>query len=729
MSTEQQSYLNKKEFFDTHGDMLHSGRISSLLSYGFNSETALIEGLDNSFDAECDNIKVVIDKENKMLYLIDNGNGANMARLKRLSTLDDVVSAVTTKQGTFNAGAKYMLAYLTQLFKDSQLKDKKDKNIMEEIKTTISVISKCNDYNKFKETPIGQICIDFITPLKGGLYKNEPKPAEPLNIKLWEALAIDASLPGTIICIPLDDSVYDEIITNIDTDTIDKSLRISIGIMYNKYFKINQSCKIQFMFVNSINVTHDDSVGISINIDTNDCKAFDIIPFDPLHYDSILSDNKAEYTFTVYKHNNSNKIKILYYHPNNGIMAVKKKNKNDYVQTKEADDVDVINYTEVGKFTQKLTHSEDWEEDYVYLTAILGNDDQSPDDKNLLNTRNIERNNKIIHKELTPKLTSGDNYKKKTMKNSRETISYSSNLDAYFGLNVKKSQLNIDLLAPEIIMITEWARSKFIEKINKEKLKIINARKIQEEEELKQKQKPQPKPEPKPQPKPEPKPEPKPKPQVVIVKKKKNVYIESDLEDTDDSTESFTVNNLSPQSQVVLDSDDDEEESVSSYESVVSITDNNIQTPSLQSTQLVSEAVPANIGFTLSETVNDSGTSSDSDNSESTQLAKAKVEVFPTLTNRKPNKAEYVNKKDFILELKNWEQKVNFHHELNSQLYTLFKVYSIIHEYSFEVTFNKLTIKDKIEIIINHINKKYPFEKDLIDGGINFHRAYNEYVQ
>ena len=83
-----------------------------------------------------------------------------------------------------------------------------------------------------------------------------------------------------------------------------------------------------------------------------------------------------------------------------------------------------------------------------------------------------------------------------------------------------------------------------------------------------------------------------------------------------------------------------------------------------------------------------------------------------------------------MAQLNSWEQREDHKSqaELNIQLRTLFKEYTILHEYSFEIIFNKLTIKDKIEIIIIQINSKYLYDTDRIEGGINFHRAYNQHV-
>jgi hypothetical protein len=132
----------------------------------------------------------------------------------------------------------------------------------------------------------------------------------------------------------------------------------------------------------------------------------------------------------------------------------------------------------------------------------------------------------------------------------------------------------------------------------------------------------------------------------------------------------------------------------------------------------------ANISLTVSEQHNDSACSSDSESSHS-----SKIEAFPTISIRKASKAAYTCKKDCIAQLKNWEQREESHDELNMQLRILFKEYNILHEYSFDVIFNKLTIKDKIEIIIIQINKKYPYDTDRIEGGINFHRAYDNCIK
>ena len=89
----------------------------------------------NCLQFESDEIKIIIDKSNKMLYMIDNGRGANKSDLKRYSTISEIIEAHDDKNGLFNEGVKFMLAYFTQLFKNlkESVEDNDENNLIKTI--------------------------------------------------------------------------------------------------------------------------------------------------------------------------------------------------------------------------------------------------------------------------------------------------------------------------------------------------------------------------------------------------------------------------------------------------------------------------------------------------------------------------------------------------------------------------------------------------------------------
>ena len=138
------------EMYDTRGDISHSGTILELLYYGFVFITALIEAIDNSTDQIATRIKIVLDESNEMMYIIDNGKGANKPGLKRFSTISEISSSANDRNGLFDKGAKFMLAYFTQLYQNK--KDEKEENndannlIKNIFSRTIYAISKSDNY-------------------------------------------------------------------------------------------------------------------------------------------------------------------------------------------------------------------------------------------------------------------------------------------------------------------------------------------------------------------------------------------------------------------------------------------------------------------------------------------------------------------------------------------------------------------------------------------------------
>ena len=190
---DKKSKKNKTQY-DTQGDISHSGTILELLYYGFVFITALIEAIDNSTDKKATKIKIVIDESNEMIYIIDNGIGANKLDLKRFSTISEISSAANDKNGLFDKGAKFMLAYFTQLYQNK--KDEKEENnnannlIKNMFSNTIYAISKSDDYDRLRDRPISHIEVDFLKAINGGLYKNDPQDANPLTEEIWKKLSL-----------------------------------------------------------------------------------------------------------------------------------------------------------------------------------------------------------------------------------------------------------------------------------------------------------------------------------------------------------------------------------------------------------------------------------------------------------------------------------------------------------------------------------------------------------
>ena len=721
--TMSQQKLMKQNFNNDHGDISHKGAIESLLYLGYNLFTALIEGFDNSRDKSATIIKLLIAEKDNLLFWIDNGIGANKEGLKRLSTLHDIVAADKKKQGLFNIGEKPFLAVLTQLFKGSKHlinKNIDEKTIIEKLLTQITVISETDDYDEVNDVPISSICIDFLTPLNGGLYKNDPRDANKLQKAILKSLLAyldPTAQTGIVKCIPLDGEILEELQNIKNTNnTISNSLLFKLGKRFNK--DLTNGIKMSIEFVKEVEITVNSENNFCVQIVQNDDgkENYDILPYDSLHYDDIPEENKIEHIIDLYEKNDEldDLPKVISTFKHNGVLMRVVKNKEGKLIQELAKNLDLTKYTKKGSYSHRIAYSDDWTPlDNTQLEPIFSHTEHDTEDRLLLNTIDYERNNRIIDLEQTKQIIKGSEHIRVTTRNSRQLISFDVDLDKYFGLLQKKTDLNKSLIYSEIVNCKEWCEDNIYKRINAVKAPIKKA-----EKEARQAQK---------------KKEQEERDEKIIQetlakhglgsnKSKKKSKVEEDSDNDEESCESSSENSSSYIDEQELENDDCESELDSDSGSVLDSSETNQVAAAVP---LETETQSENIGFTFSEQANEAGSSSDSESSQS-----SKIEAIITSSNRKATKAEYIGKKPVIDELKNWEQNEDLHKELDEQLHTLFKVYGVLHEHSFEFIFNKLSIKDKIEIIIIQINKKYPYDTvERIDGGINFHRAYDQHIK
>jgi len=721
--TMSQQKLMKQNFNNDHGDISHKGAIESLLYLGYNLFTALIEGFDNSRDKSATIIKLLIAEKDNLLFWIDNGIGANKEGLKRLSTLHDIVAADKTKQGLFNIGEKPFLAVLTQLFKGSKHlinKNIDEKTIIEKLLTQITVISETDDYDEVNDVPISSICIDFLTPLNGGLYKNDPRDANKLQIAILKSLLAyldPTAKTGIVKCIPLDNEILEEIQNIKNTNnTISNSLLFKLGKRFNK--DLTNEIKMSIEFVKEVEITVDSKKEICVQIVQNDDgkENYDILPYDSLHYRDIPEENKIEHVIDLYEKNDDSDDlpKVISMFKHNGALMRVVKNKEGILIQEFTKNLDLSKYTKKGSYSHKIAYSDVWIHlDNTQLEPIFSHTEHSSEDRLLLNTDDHERNNRIIDSEQTKQIIKGSEHIRVTTRHSRQSTSFDSDLDKYIGLLQKKTELNKSLIHSEILNCKEWCQTNFYNRINAVKNPIKKAEKEARKAQKKKEQ--------------------EERDEKIIQetlakhglgsnKSKKKNKVEENSDDDEESCSSSSENSSSYIAEQELENDDCESESDSDSGSVLDSSETNQVAAAVP---LETETQSENIGFTFSEQASEAGSGSDSESSQS-----SKIEAIITSSNRKATKAEYIGKKPVIDELKNWEQKADLHKELDEQLHTLFKVYGVLHEHSFEFIFNKLSIKDKIEIIIIQINKKYPYDTvERIDGGINFHRAYEQHIK
>jgi hypothetical protein len=461
-------------------DIIDSGTIKSLLHYGFTLPSAIIEAIDNALDAKGSKFKVKIDKKNSIAYFISDGNGANKKTLKRFSTLNDSVPASTERHGLYCAGIKYSMAYFTGLFLDNDKKElrseiadiynKNKKTYIELLKINIVAISKCDDYDEVSETDINQIIIDFIKPLKGGKYKNEPEQVIPLHQKIWETFAIDPEQPGFILCCPLDEKVYKEFIEKLTATNIKNSLPVLLGTTY--YELLKKGFEIEFELIDSIDITKDNR-NIVIDIDRENSKVIKIMPYDSLHFDTIEEKYKQETEIRMYENKNSDSgikepVLSVFLH-NNILTSVKKNTKNKYIVSTEDFERIEKEYKLISTIGISCVFSHDWnEKDSLILKEIYGEEIEfETDDKLNLNGIRFHRNGKQIDRHSPPNLPRGDFIKRKIHTNTRIRINADSNSDKFIPPLIKKTGLDIESVDPILMNTMDWITSNFRENTHK----------------------------------------------------------------------------------------------------------------------------------------------------------------------------------------------------------------------------------------------------------------------
>lgn len=730
---------SKKINNNENSDINDGGALLSLLDIEFDNNTAISENFDNKLakHIKSKNNRMIYDPNNRILISADQGiHGASKERLRKISKLHHRTPANIESHGLKGIGEKGYAFHFSDLYRDSEYSDRPviDPNIqaifdkhprertpIESLRIASRYISKTDELEDVNDEGLNCISLNVIPVVfQNAQYKNETTPAGLLDKALWNAFSIDPKKPGTISFVHVCQKRHEELMASFTSVDIEKSLSLFLSTHYHHQI-VSENVKMEIGLV-SFDIKNENG---SLEIKKEIIRLKEIIPFDPLHFDRIEPKHKTSGTFLIYKKNKNialldierlqyesePKDKIIFKNENGEFfkMMIDKapSKENKYLVKVEDIEEEIKYYIEFGKVHHKGTYEHDWKnKDDVILEEVFECSQQKLKNKPSLNGSYTNRNKKLINHSNPPNKSSGDFSIRKAYKNCRFERTYDSTIDEYIPPLLNKSKLAWNNLHEGLRDFIDLVEKEFREKIGKMYLPT------------------------------------KPKSSGGS-SKKPSVKIESDSEsnydyysETDDISIASSTKTPNPvqknkevstnkpkivkkqitkPDKVILDSDD--EDSVSSVSSS-SESENEVLINQTQSVQTIDQVT--NISLTLSE----SACSSDSESSHS-----SKIEAFPTLTNRKANKVECICKKDFILELENWEQKENLHDELNIQLRILFKEYNILHEYSFEVIFNKLTIKDKIEIIINHINKKYPFEKDPIGGGINFHRAYNNYVK
>ena len=730
-----------------NSDINDGGALLSLLDIEFNNNTAISENVDNKLDQKSKHNRMLYDPDNRILISIDQGiHGASKEKLIKISKLHHRKPANVESQGLKGVGEKGYVFHFSDLFRNPEYSDTpvidpniqnildkpiKERTPIENLRLAPRYISKTDEFDDDNDTGFNSISLNVIPVVfQNAQYKNVPTTMGPFDMALWDAFSIDPKKPGTISFTHVSQKRHEELMLSLSTFDIQKNLPLFFSTHYHEFLSNNTKMEIGLV---SFDIKNENRLLV---IKKDIIKLTQIIPFDPLHFVSIEPKHKTSGTIIIYKKNKNinlldnerlqyeseQKEKFIYKNDNDEFFKIvedktsSKENNKSLVKIENIEEERKY-YIEIGKVNHKGTYEHDWKfNDDIILEKIFECSQGKIKNKPSLNGSYTIRNKKQINHSNPPNKSSGDFSVRKAYKNCRFERSYESTIDEYIPPLLNKSKLAWHNVHEELRDLIDLVEKNFREKIGK-MYKL-------------------------------------PTKPIDVKPKKISVIIESDSEsDSDDcyyeSEDNSIVssakkpNTVSKNKEVstakpkILTTPDPIVNKIRDNESISSVSssdesENEVLTNQVQSEKPDNQAQSvalgnqlANISLTVSEQANDSASNSDSESSNS-----SRIEAFPTISNRKASKAEYVCKKDFMAQLNSWEQREDHKSqaELNIQLRTLFKEYTILHEYSFEIIFNKLTIKDKIEIIIIQINSKYLYDTDRIEGGINFHRAYNQHV-
>jgi hypothetical protein len=217
------------------------GLITNMLSAGFSPADCISELIDNSLDAGATNVSIAIDRENKLLYISDDGTGMTRDGLERSMVMHDRADlknadcANPAVNGLFGVGLPVSHIVLTQAESKSAIISK---SLHEDI-VEMSV-----DWLKAVQKSNLTLCAHDITS------KNEPT---------WNERKIQDSLSGTVQKIQCNDTIMN-ILRSIIRDDSDKGLLHDLRVKYAQDISEGK--------VLSVNI--DDTVNILQSIDLLD---------------------------------------------------------------------------------------------------------------------------------------------------------------------------------------------------------------------------------------------------------------------------------------------------------------------------------------------------------------------------------------------------------------------------------------------------------------------------
>jgi hypothetical protein len=393
----------------------HRGMLKNMLKQGFTPRQDLSEFTDNSLSAAATKMCLWICTINNILCFSDN---AGMKKDLGAAFRFHERSLPSLQHGRFGIGAKFAMVCLTLL------------------KSIVHIFTRPNEGD-----PIKQLTIDYPRAVEMDRLTINPHGIEMELVPTWEQYAIDPKGKGTVIHLPSDRSIVQEIVSMITSDKVENNLLFEIGTTYHEFLSDNKTYQ--------------------INVDD---KTYDVIPIDRLCWDEV--DEKMEVTLDVYYNpDNHSDIRAYYQDPFSDKFGFRIKmdqngKKNLFIGNKPD------HFVSLGPITVQLAYSSDWvtllKDKLTHCGILIPNEKVRGPLQSALGGTEIKRNGKVVKVLPIKKPTKGDKAAYPFHENTKMRISFdavksdqileddSITMDDVFNTQVNKSELNVDTICKSI---------------------------------------------------------------------------------------------------------------------------------------------------------------------------------------------------------------------------------------------------------------------------------------
>jgi hypothetical protein len=708
-----------------------SGTIQNLTDEGFDLESSFKEITDNSIGAGATQIRFFLDPINLTLYVIDNGIGMNKSGLTKLATLNDRKEVSEAKQGKYGQGVKLAFAYLSQL------------------KGAITIISKSENYDASKEDAINQIIIDFPGGIESDNYNPTGETACTPNKNLWERFADTIGNPntGTLIKIQMDKRICKELYKKIVTDSVQESIIANMGLINYQFLSDSNNSIIVSTYEvvknnepeitlqsEYDNITEEDDAKesgedetsgenisnkqVQLNIEENnenfwdaecseDFDDYDVLSFYPIG--NLDSDKVQKYKCAILQNSVKDINTIIFWKgawhiiTEQNVVNLSTKPTNLGSDINEA--AKILKSVVKSEFYINLAHSDNWIETHKDIISYIMDCDVTelpqPSNKDPLYGKLLSfikgnyysRNGTIAlnSRQKARAHSGGDRAKNVFEDNIITLVEYPAKADREFGVTVKKYSTIEEIVHSSIRNVIYFLKKRWatdynneLKRLEKEKLaKIVAEKQAAEAKKLAEVKK------------------------LAEEEAKRQADIQAKI--LGESAEKRKAEAEEQRLAVIKAQKEAEEESKRLSE--------------------IEANRKSEIDDMTSDTSEQSQYEDNSDDEEEIIEQKKDTKLKPQKTPRSSNIATYLNKKDLLKALENWQKSNLYQEELDETINYMCSEYKLYTESVIEDVLRILNLKQKINHLRMEIINRYKNDSDRVSCGTDFIKAYQTYFK